>query len=50
VTLTVTDLNGKVIKQYKNADSYDASSLQSGVYFLNITDGTTKDVKKLIKQ
>jgi hypothetical protein len=50
VSLTVTDINGKVVKQYTKADSYDASSLQSGVYFLTVTDGTAKDVKKLIKQ
>lgn len=50
VSLTVTDINGKVVKEYTKADSYDASSLQSGVYFLNITDGSAKDVKKLIKQ
>lgn len=50
MSLILTDLNGKVVRQYKKADSYDASNLESGVYFLTITDGDHKEVKKLIKK
>jgi hypothetical protein len=50
VSLTITDVNGKIVKEYTQADSYDASSLQSGIYFVTVTDGTAKEVKKLIKK
>ena len=48
--ITILDLDGKVVKEFKYSNSYDVSTLSKGVYFVSITDGTLKEVKKLIKE
>lgn len=50
VTLELFNLNGAKVKTFKHADSYDISSLPKGVYILEINNGTSKVVKKLVKK
>ncbi len=50
VSLELYNMNGVKVKSFKNASSYDISTLPAGVYVLNINDGTTKIVKKIIKK
>lgn len=51
--LNVYDISGKVIlsqlMQVDSNDVLDVSSLSSGIYFLNISDGKNSKTKKLIK-
>lgn len=50
--LTVTDMNGRLLKDIKLSNSdyiLDVSSLLNGIYFLEIKSGETKSVKKFIK-
>ncbi len=45
----VINLVGEMIIQKNNANSIDVSSLNSGIYFLQITSGNTQSVIKFIK-
>ena len=45
--ISISDVNGKVIKTLTNDKSIDMSHLSKGVYFLNVT---TKDDKVIIKK
>jgi hypothetical protein len=48
--VTVSDLNGRIVKQVDNTDKVDISSLTNGVYMVKIqTEGSVKIVK-LIKK
>lgn len=51
--VTITDLNGRTIKNYKvnnlSETSLNVSELNAGVYFLSITSDSSKAVKKFIK-
>jgi len=50
INITVSDLNGRLIKRFKVQDSYDISGLSSGTYILNISDGSSYFVQKLVKK
>lgn len=47
--IKVINLVGEMIIQKNNANSIDVSSLNSGIYFLQITSGNTQSVIKFIK-
>ncbi len=48
--VTITDLNGRLVKEAFNAEKVDVSSLAKGVYIVKVNvDGATK-IGKLIKQ
>jgi surface protein len=51
--ITITDVNGKIILNQKNASNLlalDVSTLSNGLYFLNISSEGKNQVKKFIKQ
>lgn len=48
VTLELYSFTGVKVKTFKSASTYDISSLPKGIYVLNINDGKTKIVKKII--
>ena len=50
LSLDLFNMNGVKVKSFKNANSYDISSLPAGIYVLEINDGKTKTVKKIIKK
>lgn len=50
VTVTVTDMTGKVVKTFGAASSYNVSDLAAGVYVVKITDGKNTDTKKIVKK
>ncbi|NMH28786.1 PKD domain-containing protein [Flavobacterium silvaticum] len=47
--ITITDASGKRLKAYDKAQTYDVSDLQSGIYFITVTDASGHIVKRLIK-
>lgn len=53
-TITVADLNGRIVYQAKseNADnkSLNLNNLSNGIYILNIANGNVKYAQKLVKQ
>lgn len=50
LTVTVTDMTGKVVKTFGAASSYNVSDLAAGVYVVKITDGKNTDTKKIVKK
>ncbi|WP_299275654.1 T9SS type A sorting domain-containing protein [uncultured Psychroserpens sp.] len=48
-TITVTDINGRNIKHYKNTDVFSVLDLTTGIYFIKIDMGSKSVVKKLLK-
>lgn len=49
IKLKVTDLLGKVIIAESTTNTIDVSTLNTGIYFLNINNGTEQNVVKFIK-
>jgi hypothetical protein len=50
-SVTIDDLNGRTITKISQQETIDISSLQSGIYILNVTDESNRTInKKLIKQ
>lgn len=49
VTLKLTDLNGRLVKTFNYADSYDVTDIAKGVYILTVSDGTQSETRKFIK-
>ena len=50
LSVTVTDMTGKVVKTFGAASSYNVSDLAAGVYVVKITDGKNTDTKKIVKK
>lgn len=55
ISVSIYDLGGRLIKQQNNTEmaktiNIDTSSLKSGVYLVNITDGQNNIQKKIIKK
>lgn len=50
ISISVSDINGRLVKQFRVEDSYDVSDLSAGTYILKITDGSSYFVQKLIKE
>jgi hypothetical protein len=48
--VVVYDLNGKVVLEKINTNSLDIHSLQTGIYFANITAGKNTSVVKLVEE
>lgn len=48
-TVSLYDMSGKMVKEFKVADQYDISSLEKGAYMVKVKDGSTIKVTKLIK-
>ncbi|MDP2455184.1 MULTISPECIES: T9SS type A sorting domain-containing protein [unclassified Kaistella] len=48
-TVSLYDMSGKMVKEFKVADQYDISSLAKGAYMVKVKDGSTIKVTKLIK-
>lgn len=48
-TVSLYDMSGKMVKEFKVADQYDISSLGKGAYMVKVKDGSTTKVTKLIK-
>jgi hypothetical protein len=42
------DINGKTLKEFKDANNADLSEFQNGVYFLNLTTNSKSSTKKVI--
>lgn len=49
-TISLYDMSGKMVKEFKIADSYNISDLQSGQYMIKINDGKSNKVTKVIKK
>ena len=49
-TVSLYDMSGKMVKEFKVADQYDISSLSKGVYMIKVKDGVTNKVTKLVKE
>ncbi|MEW4925343.1 choice-of-anchor J domain-containing protein [Algibacter sp. 2305UL17-15] len=49
IDITLSDINGRLVKQFKVQNSYNISDLNTGVYILKITDGLSYHIQKLIK-
>lgn len=50
LSVTVTDMTGKVVKTFGSSTSYNVSDLAAGVYVVKITDGKNTDTKKIVKK
>ena len=50
INITVSDMNGRLVKKFKVQDSYDISNFSVGTYILKITDGSSYFVQKLVKK
>ena len=48
-TISLYDMSGKMVKEFKVAEQYDVSSLGKGAYMVKVKDGSTIKVTKLIK-
>ena len=48
-TVSLYDMSGKMVKEFKVADQYDISTLGKGAYMVKVKDGSTVKVTKLIK-
>lgn len=48
--VTVSDLNGKILRTFSSQSKYDVSDLPAGTYMVKINTGGTQIAKKLIKQ
>lgn len=48
-TISLYDMSGKMVKEFKVADSYNISDLPKGQYMIKIKDGSSNKVTKLIK-
>lgn len=48
--VTITDLNGRIVKEAFNAEKVDVSSLAKGVYIVNAQIGNAIKIGKLIKE
>ncbi|MGB3343430.1 MAG: choice-of-anchor J domain-containing protein [Aequorivita sp.] len=49
VSVTITDMLGKIVMILDGANSYNISSLSKGVYIANITDGNFISTQKIVK-
>jgi hypothetical protein len=50
-TLTLTDMNGKVVKVLDTkATKFSMGAIKPGVYFLNIISGNKQEVLKIVKE
>jgi hypothetical protein len=49
VTVTVSDMTGKIVKNFASSASYNVSDLASGVYVVTVSDGKNVQTKKIIK-
>ncbi len=49
-SVSVVDMNGKVVAKFASVDAVNVQALPKGVYVLEITDGKLKETKKLIKK
>lgn len=47
--ISLYDMSGKMVKEFKAAEQYDISSLIKGAYMVKVKDGSTIKVTKLIK-
>ncbi len=50
VKVTISDLTGRKVKSFSNANSYNVSDLNSGVYVVTVSDGAHTFTQKLIKK
>jgi hypothetical protein len=50
VSVTITDLTGKMVKSFANQTEYNISGLPKGVYVVKITDGKNTETKKIVKK
>lgn len=53
VQLTLMTLNGQIVKSYdvqSSEEIMDVASLKSGLYFIQIQDGTTRSMEKFVKE
>lgn len=48
--ITLHDMSGKTVREYKVADSYNISDLPSGQYMIKIKDGKSIKVTKILKK
>ena len=49
-SVTITDLNGRVILSARDTDAIDVSGIQKGVYFARITTDAGASIQQFIKQ
>jgi bifunctional DNase/RNase len=49
-SISISDLNGRVIKNAKGVTSVNVSDLNAGVYFVTIETTEGKSTKKFIKE
>lgn len=47
-TVSISDLTGKTLRQFNSANRYDVSDMNAGVYFVTVSEGARKTVKKLV--
>ena len=48
-SLKVYNIAGQLVKQNKNVNSINVSELSKGIYFLEVTAESSRNVKKVIK-
>lgn len=49
-TITVSDINGRTVKQFGSVSQINISDLNAGVYFVNISSNEGSLTKKVVKQ
>src|SRR5690606_34394466 len=49
-TVTVSDINGRTVKQFGSVSQINISDLNAGVYFVNISSNEGSLTKKVVKQ
>lgn len=50
VSVSITDMVGKKVLNFRASDSYNISALANGIYMVNITDGTYTATHKIVKK
>lgn len=48
-TLSIFNVQGKLIKEFKNQESYNVNNLKNGIYYIKIKDENHTEYKKFIK-
>jgi hypothetical protein len=49
-TVSITDMNGRLVKTFGYSGSYNVSNLAKGVYLVTVSDGQNRETKKMIKE